>query len=764
MTRPLEGITVLDLTSGGAGAFATMFLSDCGARVMRAVRPDAPLFRDGGFVIWDRGKEAVELDPATADGAAALDRVIRGVDVLIEDFAPSSPLQDLVTVGRLKALNPRLVSCSITAYGLRGPLKDEPPIDDLILARSGVMGGMPGFRPAPVHTVHPLPSVGAALFACIGIAASLLAREETGRGRKVETSMLAGALLYHPKVIGEGIAPHVFQTHPSGSAPFYSVYECKDQDNYIQLGCVHPGFIRSAAELMGIADLVAEPRFLEGRGGETPEDVQEMRDKLTEIMKTRTAAEWAAAFEAADVPFAPSRHAQEGLEDPQVIHNGMVQRITDPAVGEVVQMGAPIRFTVTEAAPQGPRAADVLPLPELPAIDGMAAAPGAEQDPPPLAGIRVLEITNLIAGPTSGRLLADLGADVIKLEPPGGDLSRPIGRTYFYNVNFNKRSVCFDARKPGAKEAIQRLAASCDAVLANLRPGATERMGISTDINPTLIETHLTGYGWTGPYSKRPGIDPLAQAMMGLQRAQGGPENPPSFPAELAPTDYTTGAMGTLGLILALYQLKTNGVVQRVESNLLNGGVVLSSAWFSQYAGRPERPLADQQQYGLNACHRLYQVQDGWIYIVADREAEQASLRGWLGVGDLDSKGSGHPAVSPLARAMAEAFKGRILADTLAGLKAVGVPVAEAQKGDSILFLDDPHSHANNMVAVRQHPRVGQIQVAWNYIQFSGTKPSLGRHTPLLGEHTSEVLAEAGLSEAEIATLFENGGALTETV
>jgi len=763
MTRPLEGSTVLDLTSGGAGAFATMFLSDCGARVLRAVRPEAPLFRDGGFVIWDRGKEAIDLDPSTPEGKAALDKLIPGLDVLIEDFAPSSPMQEVVAYDRLKGFNPGLVACSITAYGLRGPLKDDPPVDDLILARSGVQGGMPGFRPAPVHTVHPLPSVGAALFACIGCAASLLAREETGRGRKVETSMLAGALLYHPKVIGEGIERHVFQTHPSGSAPFYSVYECKD-GNYIQLGCVHPGFIRIAAGLMGIADLVAEPRFLEGRGGQTPEDVQEMRDKVTEIMLTRSAAEWAKMFEEADVPFAPARHAQEGLEDPQVIHNKMVQRFADPQLGEVVQMGTPIHFTKTEAAPQGPRAAAVGAVPDLPPKAAASATPaaGAEQDPPPLAGIRVLEITNLIAGPTSGRLLADLGADVIKLEPPAGDLSRPIGRTYFYNLNFNKRSVCFDAGKPGAKDAIQRLAASCDAVLANLRPGATERMGIGPALNPNLLEVHLTGYGWTGPYSKRPGIDPLAQAMMGLQRAQGGPENPPSFPAELAPTDYTTGAMGTLGLIMALYQRKKNGVVQRVESNLLNGGIVLSSTWFSQYKGRPERPLADQQQYGLNAYHRLYHVADGWVYVVADEPAQQTALREWLGVGDLDPQGDGHPAVSPLGQALAEAFKTRKLADCLSGLRAAGVPVAESQKGDSELFLHDPHSQQNNFVAERQHPKVGRMKVAWNYIQFSDTVPTPSRHTPLLGEHTAEALAESGLSQAEIDALFANGGALSE--
>ncbi len=764
MTNPaqgaLDGVTVLDLSTGEAGAFATMFLSDCGARVLRATGPGAPLHRDGGFVIWDRGKEAITLDVDASDAAAAIAKLAPGIDILIEDFAPSSPRQALVERSKLEALNPRIIACSITGYGKQGPLKDEPALDDLVLARSGVMGGMPGFRKAPVHVIHPLPSVGAALFAAIGVASSLLAREETGRGRFVETSMLAGALLYHPKVEGEGIAPHEFQTHPSGSAPFYSVYECGD-GNYVQLGCVHEGFIGSCASLMGISDLVAEPRFDKGRGGHTPEDVQEMRDKLTVIMKTRSAAEWAAAFEDADVPFAPARWAEESLEDEQVLHNGMVHKSQDPKIGEVVQMGSPIHFTQTPAGPRGPRAGHATPPPDLPATTSTASSVGEQL--PPLAGIRVLEITNLIAGPTSGRLLADLGAEVIKLEPPAGDISRPIGRTYFYNVNFNKRSVCFDAKKPGAKEAIQAIAKTCDALLANMRPGASERMGITPELNPSLIETHLTGYGWTGPYSKRPGIDPLAQALMGLQRAQGGPDNPPSFPAQLAPTDYTTGAMGALGLILALYQRKKHGVVQRVESNLLNGGVVLSSAWFSRYAGKPERPLADQQQYGLHACHRLYPVSDGWVYVAADDDASQAALRDWAGVGDAAAEGEGHPAQSPLAAELATVFASKTVTGALISLKAAGVPAAEAQAGDSKLFLDDPHSHANNMVALRQHPKVGAMQTAWNYIQFAGTALTQGRPTPLLGEQTAEVLGEAGLTDAQIAQLFADGAALTET-
>lgn len=759
MASTLDGITVLDLSDGPAAALATMFLSDHGARVIRVIDKGVSPIRDGGFVIWDRGKECVALN--LSERSDDYRRLVAGADVLVEDFAPGSGRQQLVDRDWLADVNGRLINCSITAYGKRGPLRDEPPIDDLVLARMGVMGGMPGFRPAPVHIAHPLPSVGAAMFANLGIAASLLARETTGRGRSVETSLMAGALLFHPKVTGENVARHVFQTHPSGSAPFYSIYECSD-GNYVQLGCVHVRFMGVAAELMGIGDLVAEPRFDGGRGG-TAENEAELRDVLTTVMKTRTSPEWCEAFEAADVPFAPAGVTEDGMADPQVAHNNMVVTLDDPECGPVLQMGVPIMFSETPGTVRGPRAVEAkdassVKLPPLP----KAASRSDKLDPPPLDGVRILEITNLIAGPTGGRLLADLGADVIKFEPPTGDLSRPIGRTYFYNVNFNKRSVSVDTKTDDGKNVVQRIAASADALLANLRPHATERMGIGAAINPNLIETHLTGYGWTGPYSHRPGIDPLAQAIMGMSRAQGGPENPPVFAAQLAPTDYINGAMGALGTILALYARKRTGIVQRVDGNLLNAAVLLSSAWFSKYAGKPERPLADKDQYGLTPYHRLYRLSDGWIYVVARDDAERAALCKVAGVDEDTSPAPGHPNQTPFARIMTEAFAGRSLRETLAALKAAGTPCVEAQAGDSELFLDDPHAQAMDMVAVRQHATAGELRVSWQYVQFGGTAPTTGNPTPLLGENTDEVLRDIGYSDADIAAMHANGAVKTE--
>ena len=542
---------------------------------------------------------------------------------------------------------------------------------------------------------------------------------------------------------------------------------------------MYVGFIGIAANLLGIGELLKEPRFGGGTACQTPADDAELRATLTRILQTQPYAHWAAAFEQADVPFAPARLTEDGLDDRQVLHNAMVTTLEDPAVGAVAQMGVPVHLTATPGRVSGPRAAHVVPVqdwmgssPPRATVDAAAEAPTSPSPaPPPLAGVRILEITNLIAGPTTGRILADLGADVIKLEPPAGDMSRPIGRSYFYAVNFNKRSICVDTGTPAGKAIVQKIAASADALVANLRPQATARMGIGPQSHPRLIETHLTGYGWTGPYSKRPGIDPLAQALMGLQRAQGGPDNPPVFPAQLAPTDYTTGAMGALGTILALLARQKTGVVQRVESNLLSGGIVLSSAWFTRHAGKPVRPLADKDQYGLTPFHRLYALRDGWIYVVAESAAQRQAMCKLLGVdaavhGETTNPGKAggvHPNETPFAATLAAAMARRTASETLAALAAAGVPCAPAPAPGSAIFLDDPHPQANDMVAIRHHPRAGAMRVAWHTIQFRDTEPTLGRHTPLLGEHSAEVLREIGLSADEIEALHANGVVRTET-
>jgi crotonobetainyl-CoA:carnitine CoA-transferase CaiB-like acyl-CoA transferase len=225
--------------------------------------------------------------------------------------------------------------------------------------------------------------------------------------------------------------------------------------------------------------------------------------------------------------------------------------------------------------------------------------------------------------------------------------------------------------------------------------------------------------------------------------------------------------MGALGTILALLVRERTGVVQRVDSNLLNGGIILSSEWFTRYAGKPTRRLADKGQYGLDAFHRLYQTHDGWVYVVAETPAERLAFCQALGCEDVshvdaDAPAGYHPAETPLAQALAQRFAGLTLAESLARLQKAGVPCAPAVAGHSAIFLDDPHAAANDMVVVHQHPVIGRLRLARHYIRFGNTQVVPGRPTPLLGEHTREILQEVGLTEQGIAELYAFGVVRTE--
>ena len=761
MAGALDGITVIDLTQGPAGALATMFMSDHGARVIRAIGDRSVLLRDGGYRVWDRGKEAVAC---RTDEQASLAQLIAGADIVIEDFAPSTRPPHLAPE-HLTSSDPRLIVCSLTAYGETGPLKDEPAIDDLILARLGILAGLPGFRDGPVHAAHPLPSVGAGLLAALGIAAALFERETTGHGRRVETSLVAGALLYHPKVLSDHLKPHVFQTNPYGSAPFYSVYACAD-GAWLQLGCVHHGFIARAAELMGIADVLSDPVYDGGHTPKTPEADADLRRRVGEIMITRKSSDWIADFERLDIPFARCQTNAEGMRDPQVAHNGMLIRLDDPEVGTMSCMSAPIKMSATPSAPKAARTATI----GLHDEHDKHAKPSTERGAPPaprlpLSGVRVLEITNLIAGPIAGRLLADIGADVIKLEPPSGDISRPIGRTYFYSINYAKRSIAVDTAKDAGKNVVQRIAKNCDVLLANLRPGATARMGIGHEGDPDLIETQISGYGIDGPYAHRPGIDPLAQALIGLERAQGGAGNPPSFTAQLAPTDFTTGTMAALGTVLALFARKrgaANG--QRVEVNLLDGAIVLSSAWFTDYSGRPERPLADKGQYGLSPFHRLYTCRDGALYVAADAH-QQAFVDAFKLAAPTLEAGDSHPNETAFASAAAAAFAALDCATASDRLAAAEIPFAPALRPESEVFFDDAHTAENGWAVTQSHPTAGRLTAVCRYLRFNGTQDGRSdiRPTPLLGEHSDAILSEAGFDETEIAELWNEALVITKS-
>lgn len=790
MTNVLQGITVLDLSTGIAGAVAGMFLSDNGAKVNRTTCSDKPSERNNpGFHVWDRGKHKIDIDVCKSleeflvHSESSKERIleqselgkfceqVKNSDILIENYPPDSCFRPMFDSKFLKLLNSNLIHCSITAYGRNGPMKDSAALDELIMARLGLLSNQPSFREGPVHIIHKLPSIGAGVLAAQGILASVYSREINGKGMTIHTSLMAGALLFTPKVHGSLLELRGGST--VGGGPFYSSFECLD-GIWLQLGCVHSGFIKRAADVMGINELMSEPRFGDGLRIRDDKTRNELFNVIRDCIKKFPYSKWAELFEHADVPYAKVSTTEESMNDAQVKENDMVVSSETTTLGTLTTMGLPVKLTFKDnheyrRKPVKPSEAHSLHL----ATNSNDDFHECDKNPRPLHGVKVLELANVIAGPMAAKLLAALGADVIKVEPPGGDISRPASTPYFYHLNAYKRSVSVNARLPEGKEVLKRLVSEVDVLVANMRPGATDRLGIGTNalakLNPDIIETHVTGFGWTGPYSHRPGLDPLAQALIGLQRAQGGPENPPIFLHRIAPTDYLAGALGALGTILALIGRMRNGTHGwMVQTNLLNSAILINSEDFIVYDSKPARVHADKDHYGLSPLHRLYQTANGWIYVVANEDELWTKLCVVLGnVGLLNDSRFSTSVLRTrnadlLSKELEQIFHLEKSDYWVDALKLQNIPCSQVVDEYVKSFFGDSQAIDNNMILEFQHPFVGPYKMSCNLVTFDNTTEEGVKPTPLLGQHTEEVLKQIGYTAADIRGFYDAGVVITE--
>ena len=761
----LSGITVIDLSDGLAAALASMFMADNGARVIRVVFDISEVVRNPViYAIYDRGKEVVRLDLDSP--SEHLHEMFSRADVLIDDLPPSSPLRESLGLDSSLDRNPRLIHCSVTAYGPNGPLKDEPADHDLVAARTGILASQPSYRDGPIHVVHPVAYVGAALLAGLGIAAALYRRETTGRGGRVQTSLMAGALLYAPKAVGDGIPVRPFNMTPQGGGPFYSVFECAD-GQWIQLGCIHSGFVDLAAAVIGVADTIYSnaEEYGDGRWPRDEAARRRLFNLVAAALRTRPAGEWIEDLRAADVPCDVVRSAEEAMRDPQILHNGLIHELNDPVLGPTRMTGLPIKFSETPARVRGPRpsAPNHAESLEQPSSFRRKREPTHAENALPLYGVRVMEMTNVIAGPVAGRLLADLGADVIKFESPDGDISRPAGGAGFISYNAGKRAMSVNTRTDEGKEIARRLASVSDAILANMRPGATDRMGLDADtlhtLNPRLVQSHITAYGWDGPYAQRPGVDPIAQAITGLQHAQGGYGSPPVYLSALAPCDYTGGALGALGTVLALVARERFGIAQKVDTNLLASGSVMCADDFLDYDGKVPRRLPDSDQMGVGPLRRLYRTADGWIHLAAEDHGYAHKILAALSAQD------GHERRADINESHLESLVASISSnDVIQALRSHDVPCAPVVDGYNIGFLSDPQAQANSMTVTLTHPSLGDVHYSGNLVSFGALDTLPKRPTPLLGQNTAEILAELGYDEEQTRELYDSDVVRTESV
>jgi crotonobetainyl-CoA:carnitine CoA-transferase CaiB-like acyl-CoA transferase len=391
----------------------------------------------------------------------------------------------------------------------------------------------------------------------------------------------------------------------------------------------------------------------------------------------------------------------------------------------------------------------------------------AQQHPAPLADLKVIDLSHVMAGPTCSMLLADMGADVIKVEKiPGGDdvrFSVPpdiAGESAaFLMMNRNKRGIALDLKTESGRAVLSRLLARADVLLENYRPGTMERMGFGYDalrrLNPRLIYCSVTGFGRTGPYADRGGFDLIAQGMSGLMSITGeGPGRPP-MKLGAPVTDITAGILACAGILAALHHRASTGQGQIVDTSLFEAGII-HTYWQSAICfatGQPPGPMGTR--HPLNAPYQAFPTSDGWLTVGAANQANWLRLVAALeapSLGDdprFASNADRMRHLSALEAALTPLFKRHTSADWLRIFEAAGVPAGPVL--DIAQMHADPQALARGMIVETAHPTAGNVKAIGLPLKFSATPGGVRRAAPLFGQHTREVLLEHGFSDAEIS-------------
>jgi len=706
----------------------------------------------------------------------------------------------------LHALNPRLIYTSITAYGRDLPMSGRPDYDLLVNARTGLnwehrgwpetalchMMGLPDPagdlpmdytvaqgppRPGPIVTASPAPSLGAFYCALTAISAALYAREATGKGQWVETTLLQGALAAGLAAWqrAEKMDTENFNSWIFGSKAPKGHFETKD-GRWIHNWVPNPRFIISASEgdtINSSPELSAQndpDRF--GMGPEESLVISYYQPILAERVKKFTADEWVEAAKIADVTLQEARSPELSLADPYFLSDGCVREIEDPELGPIRQVGVVIDLEKTPGKLGGPAPqsgqhnaeirAEAARLAQQPAAPAgvVKGKPGA-----PLAGIKVLDLGLAIAGPFGTQLLSDLGADVIKINTLWDSYWH--GMCVAFLANRGKRSLCVDLKKPEGIEILRKLVEEADVVQHNMRYEAAVRLGVDYEslkkIKPDLIYCHTRGHE-KGPRETSPGNDQTGACIAGVQYEDGGmADGGKPLWSLTAFGDTGNGYLSAIGILQALYHRARTGEGQFVGTSIVNAQLLNCSFVLAKPDGTGfDRPRLDRMQLGMSALYGIYETAAGWIAIVASNEPEWQALCQALGKTGLDdpkfASAEGRKTHDRALRAVLEQiFQTRPAAEWLSLLDAAGAPCEIVDPEFGRRLFDDPDMQKRRWVVAYEQGLVGKFEQAGLSFDFSET-PGVIQGAPLVvGDHTDEILTQLGYAKERIDGLKNAG-------
>jgi crotonobetainyl-CoA:carnitine CoA-transferase CaiB-like acyl-CoA transferase len=622
-------------------------------------------------------------------------------------------------------------------------------------------------RTGPVFPRTMWPSIGATYFATLGIAAALRAREVSGLGQRVTTSLLQGALAavcLNWQRVERPDAP-LYWMWPTDSRSIEGIYECAD-GKWVHHWTVRPRWVLASAEQdeLGTVELDAAYRDDPDRVSMEDDGLLTgifLHPLLTEAFKKFPAAAWEKAAEAAGIGITAIRSPREALADPSFLADGCVVEVDDPEVGPIRHAGPLLEFSATPGMVSGPAPSSGQHTDEVAdeaALIQGQPLPAATRErrvdlAHPLAGIRVLDLGLGVAGPFTGRVLADLGADVIKVNA--------LHDTYWsgthmgLGTNRGKRSIAVNLKHPEGRAAMEKLVARADVVATNWRPGAAARLGLDYQTlsrkYPGIICCNTRGYE-KGPRSELPGTDQNAAALTGTEWEDGACDagNPPLW-SRANMGDTGNALLAAIAIVSAIYHRDRTGQGQEVSTSIVNAGLLHTSyAWIHADGTPSDWGHVDGDQYGLSPFYRLYQGSDGvWLFLAAVSEGERARLFGLID--GLDTVGGDD---TKAEQVLAEWFSNQSAVASFSLLDDGAVPVEIVDEEFCRAIFDDPQARSLNLVSQTWSGNVGRFEDPGLLVNVSPAEGTVQRGPTMCGEHSREILAEHGYDHEEIDKLI----------
>lgn len=812
--RPLSNIRVLDFGQYLAGPLVGMMLADLGAEVIRIDPPGGPRWHDPAFDMLSRGKRALTLDLKSDAGRQTAIDIIARCDAVIENFRPGVMERLGLGPDALKVANPKIVSLSMPGFASADPdLRDIAAWEAVIAARTGqftdmglnrrLMGINPSFTPLGLASAY------GAAFGAMSVLFALNARHRLG-GDHIEVplaSALFEGLAYNSELVEDypdryksprelelerraqlGLPNNLNYGQLSEFLdPFYRTYTCADGRGFYVVSCsivTHP---RRVLQVLGLESLLADlPDFdvyvdKADWPGEWslrsypvgPSDRVRLSDAMKAAFLTRPSYEWEALFGAAKAPATAQRSTREWLADPHALASGLVLEVDDPRHGVMRQMGNVAWLGDDEGALKkhaGPEVDEFRHA--LPALlaEPASAAPVVQGAGGWLDGLRVLDLTNVIAGPTIGSTLTRFGAKVTLVQPVAPSVDPWNAIVFGLQAQRGKESILLNLRDPAGQDVLWHLATQADVITMNGTDEQREALGLTearlAQINQKLILVQLDAFGGPnrGPKADHLGYDDLAQAATGVMTRFGGGSDTPEEHAHFGTIDVLTGYCACVALGAAMERLRITGRGGLARATLAAAGEMIQAQFMYDYPGRaPFNEPSGREAHGWGPFYQCYEAADGWMFFAAPTERQNAFTRvpelkqlADITEDELSERLAQCFAKAPIAH-WTESFRG-----TSVGIVPLGSLQSTREQGLQLESSGDVDIKGTTYRAVRHdtHPMGRWVDLAApNAVRPARAHISIPGPAPKYGAETRTILSRLGYTAAQIDTMIAQGSA-----